>query len=185
MLGPPSAVINTADYSGVSTSMERPRGLVLATYLVGGTLTVLPLLDAWLSVSPFHMEDVRWRFGAAGLAANSLLLPSAGLLLLLAAAIVYGHTVFRRVLGVVALVAALACSIGVILFVLDAVQTRPEVRPGMSASFLLASSAAAVKMLIAVVTFFAVGRAGVDGMRAKERARPTPPLVGLNQVSRS
>jgi len=165
--------------------MERPRGLALAIYLVGGTLTILPVLDAWMAVTPVHMDDVRWRFGAAGLAANSLVLPSVGLLLLLATSLVYGHTALRRIVGIVALVGALVFCVGIVFFVLDAVQTRPDVRPAMSGSFLLASSSAVVKMLIAALTFSAVGLAGVHGMRAKESPRPTPPLVGLNHVSRS
>jgi hypothetical protein len=95
------------------------------------------------------------------------MLPCAGLLLLLATAIWNEHTVFRRTLGVVALLSALICLVGVVLFVLDAVQTRPEVRPGMISSFLIASSSAVIKLLLATITLFAVGLVGVRGMRSK------------------
>jgi len=165
--------------------MERTRGVALATYLVGGTLTLLPLLDASLALAPFQLADVRWRFGAAGLAANSLMIPSAGLLLLLVTAIAHGHNLFRRILGVVSLLLAVVCLSAMVLFILDAVQTRPDVRPELGTSFLAATGSAIAKMLIAAATLWAIGVVSLRGMRPKEKMAPTPPLVGMSQMSRS
>src|SRR5437762_3646353 len=142
--------------------MERTtRGLSVAAYLVGGTLMLLPLVDASLSIAPFTPGEVRWRFGAAGLMASALLLPNAGLLLLLATAIVNGHTVVRRVVGILALAGAVVCVLGTLLFILDAIQTRPQVRPGMTTSFIVASVVAVMKLLIAAATQVAIGLVGV------------------------
>ena len=145
--------------------MQRHRGLPLGAYLVGATLVVIPLFDAMLSISPAQPGDFRWRFGAAGLVANATMIPEAGLLLLLLTAIGYQHTMFRRVLGVLAFVGALACALTIGLFALDALQTRPAVRPEMMTSFVVAGISAIFKLLIAAVTLVVLGIVGVSGSR--------------------
>ena len=168
--------------------MERPRGFALAAYLVGATLIVMPLVDVSVAVSPPHVDDYRWRFGAAGLFANAVMLPNAGLLLLLATAISYGHAAIRRTLGVVAWVSGVLCVIAIAMFGLDALQTRPAVQPGMEMSFTLASVSAATKLLVAGVTLFALGIVGVGGMKRRTRvkeAAPMPPIVSIDPGSRA
>lgn len=148
--------------------MQRHPGLAAAAYLVGATLILIPLLDAAASVSPPFPGDFRWRFGAAGLLANALLIPNLGVLLLLVTAIGYGHSTFRRVVGVFAFIGVALCVTGIVMFALDALQTRPAVRPEMNASFAVASASAIAKMVLGAVTLFVLGLVGVRKTSGRE-----------------
>src|SRR5205823_5520033 len=118
------AGVLTRSPTGTNQLMDRIRGLSLAAYLVGGAMVLLPLVDASLSITPFQLTDVHWRFGASGLVANAMLMPTAGLLLLLVTAIWYGHARVRRTLGAAAFVAMAFCVLTFAMFTLDAVQTH-------------------------------------------------------------
>jgi hypothetical protein len=158
--------------------MQRHSGLALGTYLVGAALIVLPLFDASISTWPFRFGDVRWRFGASGLFANALMIPNAGLLLILAAAITYGHNRFRRVIGVVAVAGAALWLVAIVMFGLDAIQARPLARPEMRTSFAVASWSAVGKMLLSAVTLFVLGLIGIrTGQVAIHESRDPEPLI--------
>ena len=157
--------------------MQKHRGLALSAYLVGATLIIIPLVDALLSISPLRFGDYRWRFGAVGMLANALLIPNAGFLLLLATAIIYSHTTFRRILGIVALVGATVFVFTIGLFALDALQTRPAVQPAMTLSFTVATLSAFTKMILGTTLLFVVGLTGTRDSGVRDTQSP-PLLVG-------
>lgn len=153
--------------------MQRTRSLVAGSYVVGFALLLVPLTDAVLSVWPAQMGDFRWRYGAAGIMANALLVPVAGLLVLQWVAVIAEHRVMRRMLGAASLAGALLCLATMALFVLDALQTRPNVRPEMNASFISASVGALAKLLLhtaALACFAVAGFRG--GAKSSTPARP-------------
>lgn len=154
--------------------MQRPRAIALGVYLVGAALVLLPLFDAIVSISPLRWDDVRWRFGAAALLANALLIPNAGLLLLLLASINHGHATFRRVLGVCAFVGVAFWLFAIGMFGLDAVQSRAAVRSDMSTSFAIASWSALGKMLVGTITLFVLGLIGIRGSKGAEGRSQDP-----------
>lgn len=164
--------------------MPRHRGLALGAYLVGAALILLPLFDASISISPPRFDDVRWRFGAAGLLANALLIPNSGLLLLLITAISYEHTTFRRAVGVLALIGVAVWLAAIGVFALDALQTRVAVRPEMSASFKVASWSAIGKMLVEAATLTVLGFVGVYDVKSRQGRTPdASPLFAVDQMA--
>jgi hypothetical protein len=143
--------------------MPNHRWLATAAYLVAGSLIFAPLLDATLGISPMHPMEFRWRFGAIGVLANAVIVPNAGILLMLITAISYRHANFRRALGVLALLAAAGWVVAIGLFVLDALQMRASVPAAMKASFTLAGALAIVKMVVDATVLAALGLVGVRG----------------------
>lgn len=160
------------------------RQLAPCTYAVALTLVAIPLFDAAMSVAPFHLATAQWRFGAVGLFSNALMLTAVGYFLAVATAVTLEHLRLRSVLRVVAwvVVAGIVCSIA--LFGLDALQTRPAVRPEMQLSFVVASVTAVCKLLVGAVTFGLFARACRPSRRAKQGADATagPLIVRAMQV---
>ena len=157
--------------------MPNHRGLMLGAYLVAASLVFVPLLDVSLAITPMRVADFRWRFGAAGLLANAVIIPQAGVLLLLATAISHGHATFRRILGGLALVAA-ALWLGTMpLFVLDALQMRPSVRAEMQTSITVATGLAMLKMAINTTVMTVLGLIGIRASRSSEGASGGPELL--------
>ena len=159
--------------------MRSYRFLALAAYLVGASLILIPLADAILSIAPFQIGEVRWRFGAAGMLANAFLIPNAGLLLLLATAVAAGHTLFRRVVGIAAFVGVGLAVIAIGVFVLDTIQMQANIRPDIRRQLWLAAASGGMKMLLETMVLFVLGLAGMSGSRAKDtrNADITPLLV--------
>ncbi|HET9440315.1 MAG TPA: hypothetical protein VFO52_09095 [Longimicrobiales bacterium] len=162
--------------------MSRYRYLALPAYFVAAALVLIPLVDAALSLWPWRPGAAQWRFGAIGLASNALMIPAAGLLIMLATSLTLGHWRTLRVFGAVCALAALCTFVSIFLFGLDAIQTRVNVNPNAHLSFTVASFTAAAKLLLATITL--IGCA-IAGLRTKaERVRPTPkgsqtPLVNV------
>src|SRR5687768_7635051 len=73
--------------------------LVGPGYAVGGLFILIPFLDNVISVWPFRLGEVAWRFGAVGLFSRSLLTPLLGLFLLLGLSILAEHRLFTRVVA--------------------------------------------------------------------------------------
>jgi len=177
------------------TMMSISKRLAPATYLVGFALVCVPLADAFTSTLPSHVHDPRWRFGAVGLVSNAILFPALGALIAVSAAVAFDHRRVRRVLGVLAAVVAVLCVAALGTFVLDAIQTHGGVRANLQLSFAVASTTAALKLVIATATFAALGVAALRGpattecgARAthREHAEPRPlrAVIGSSHASR-
>lgn len=154
----------------------RSKQIAWPAYLVAGLLILIPLADAFTSTLPWRPTDSRWRFGAFGLIANSLLIPVLGVLVAYVAALILEHRVMRRVIGIVGFVCFGIAVLALVMFALDALQTRAAVREQMQLTFTVASTMAAVKTLLAAATFLAFGVASMSG---RQRAKPvsSPVLI--------
>jgi hypothetical protein len=135
------------------------RRLAPCLYLVAFILIVLPLFDAAMSTVPFRPGNVQWRFGAIGLLSSTLLTPGLGSLLAVVTAVTLQHVLVQRILAILSWVAAAAVLALLVLFTLDALQTRPMVRPEMRMAYIVASTTAAGKLLLWTITFVVFGRA--------------------------
>jgi hypothetical protein len=92
-------------------------------------------------------------------------------LIVLVTAATMEHRRTLRVVGVLGWIVAAVAAVGLIMFVLDALQTRAAVVPTMMLSFRVATFTAAAKMIIGVVAFAAFGRAGWRAGRLSKQPR--------------
>ncbi len=150
------------------------RPIALPAYLVGATITLIPVYDALMSVAPPHVHDARWRFGALGLLSNAAMMPALGLLIVFAIAVACEHRRLLRALGWVSVFVAGAGICALAVFLLDALQTQGAVRSQMLLSFQVATITAVVKSVIAIATFGAFGSAGIRFGKRKLAAAPIP-----------
>jgi len=137
-------------------------------------MILIPLVDALTSLYPWHPGDARWRFGAVGLVSNALLIPMAGILVAFVTASVLEHRGIRRAIAIIGFAAAALCLAALGSFALDALQTRAAVRPEMRLSFNVASITAAIKTLLAGITFAAFGIAAWKGSATRKEDRDVP-----------
>jgi hypothetical protein len=147
--------------------MTEPRQIAFPTYVVAIAMIAIPLADVFTSLFPWRFLEPRWRFGAVGLISNSLLIPMLGLLVAYLTATVLNHRLTRRIIGGVSFAGLAICLLTLIMFALDALQTRAGVRPEMRLSFTVASAAAALKTIFAAVTFMAIGISAFRGSRGR------------------
>lgn len=142
-------------------------------------MIVIPIVDTATSLFPWHLFDSRWRFGAVGMLSNALLIPTSGLLVAFVTALVLNHNPVRRTIGIFGFVAAGLCVVALGMFALDSLQTRAVVRPEMRLSFNVAAITAALKTLLAGVTYLAFGWAGVlAGAKPAAGGVPLMPTPG-------
>ena len=114
--------------------MPRPeRGIwkVVArpSYLVAVALFVVPLADVALTIWPYRISMVQWRFGAMGVLSDDLTLPLIGVLLFLVVALLLQH--HRRLY--VASLGTVVCAIVLLVlsgtFLIDVVRMGQTVLP--------------------------------------------------------
>jgi hypothetical protein len=141
--------------------MNRYKYLTWPAYLVAFALVAVPFFDASMQVGSFNPSNEQWRFGAVGLMSNAFMIPAVGLLIALVAAGTFGHWRFLRVLGAICGLGAVIVLALLLLFGLDAIQTRANVQPAARLSFVVASFTAAAKLLLALLTLAAIARAGL------------------------
>ncbi len=138
--------------------MNNYRQLAPGAYLVAFLLFFIPLFDATLSLAPWHAASSQWRFGAFGLLSNALMLPAAGALVAVSAAIAAGHVRMVRVLAVLCWVMVAVLVVSTVLFALDAMQSRRMIRPEMSLSYYVASATALGKLVLGLLSFVFLAR---------------------------
>ena len=159
------------DYSFDGGCMNRYRFFAWPAYLVGISLILIPLIDVVAQTWPLNVGNEQWRFGAIGLLSNAFIAPAAGILIVLGTAIALEHNFVMRLSGwLCASVAALA-TLTLSLFILDAIQTRVNVRPEALFSFTVATGTAVGKMILAILTLVAFALAGVRTARAAAAPR--------------
>jgi cbb3-type cytochrome oxidase subunit 3 len=164
--------------------MLESRQIRWPAYLVAFAMIVVPLADVFTTLYPWRFLEARWRFGAVGLVSNSLLIPTAGLLLAFLTAGFLNHRTMRRIIGAIGMFVAAICLVALLLFVLDAVQTRAGIRPDMRVSFNVASIAAAMKTLLAGVTFLAIGISALRRpKKTGELAESDVPILAVDSAT--
>lgn len=153
--------------------MTDSRRIASPAYVLALALIMIPLADVAISLFPWRMTEPRWRFGATGVMSNALLLPLVGLLIGLVVSAIAEHRLTRKLIGVVGIIGASLCLVVLIVFGLDAVQTRAAVRPEMRTGFATAAFGAAVKVAIAgvvsvTVAVAALARKGVKILESRD-----------------
>ncbi len=155
------------------------RRLAPALYFLAFLLVATPLADFALTVAPYRLGNVTWRFAACGLLSGFLLTPLLGAGLAIATAAVNGHRRTMRVLGISAIVLAVLLVLALGGFALDTLQLRRQVPEAQRASF----HAAALKAMLKHVTALAGGLwLGIAAMRA---ARAAADAVDTARASRA
>jgi hypothetical protein len=165
--------------------MNRAHYIAAPAYFVASLLILFPLLDTVLSIWPLQMGEVSWRFGAVGLFSRAVMTPLLGLLLAFAVAVLLEHRLMTRAIAVVGGLTALAIAGVSILFVLDALQMRAQVRPEAKTAFDVASAVALGKYGLG---FLLLGVFAVSGWKAsgkmpkraesKKKVKVAAPVVG-------
>jgi hypothetical protein len=164
-----------------STAVLRP--VAWSLYAIGTLIFLAPLGDLAASVGSLNPGAVPWRFGVAGLLSGALVLPMVGLGLWLAAAALLEHRGFLRALSVLAAILFLVVVVTLVVFALDTLQVRVQVRPDARPAFDLAALKAALTFLlegvvlaVLTVNLHRAARA-VKGTQHARRAETSPLLV--------
>ena len=168
--------LGIADNLLIVIEMNRYRALAVPAYIVGLSVFAVPLIDAAAQLWPFGLGSATWRFGAIGLLSNAFIIPVIGLLILLATAVVLEHKRVLSAIGWASAISAVIIPPLIVLFALDAVQTRVDVRPEIKLSFAVASFTAVGKLLLAMVTLFAFA------VTVRKTLRPSPLGQGVGRA---
>src|SRR5690606_17216411 len=159
--------------------LNRQRSLLSAVYPVLLVLAVNPLVQVLVSISPYRLDDVSWRFGATGMliAAAPGALLALGLMLLLAALL--DHRAAARWMGIFAILFAVIVGVAVISFGLDALQVRRMIREDAKPRF---DSESLKALLTVVLTAPALLWAGLKAIgfakgSGEKRDVDGPPIV--------
>jgi hypothetical protein len=160
--------------------MSDLRRIAAPAYVVAVVLILLPLAEVLASTSPWRLFDARWRFGFFGVISNALLLPATGLFIAFVAATLFNQKTVRRIIGFIAAVAALICSIGLAVFVLDALQTRAAVRPEMQSNFSTAAIAAGARVIVSLIVCAVIARAALARSRVPVSTSDEVPLFSAS-----
>jgi hypothetical protein len=165
--------------------MAPSRSLALPTYLVAFALIIIPPFDTIMQLMPLRPGDPRWRFGAFGLLSNAMMIPLVGLLLAFVAATLYEHLRTRQLLGVFALLVAFGTAGLFVLFGLDALQIRQDIRPNAQLAVKVASVTAAAKSILGMITLAGFGYAAFKGAKQTRVTKTKKGSAGLILGSRA
>lgn len=145
---------------------HRYRPLGWAAYGVAFLLVFVPLADSLLGVWPPRLGEVTWRFGAVGLVSRAIMTPLLGLLLALMTTVLMEHRRTARVVSVVSFAGAALVLAAVVIFALDALQTRAQIRADALTAFDTATIVAIIKYLLTSLVAVALG---IGGWKASRR----------------
>jgi hypothetical protein len=154
--------------------MMKTRALIWPGYAAAALLIAMPLLDTLLSVWPLRPGEVSWRFGAVGLFSRALMTPLLGLLLMFAISLLFDHRRVTRTIAVAAGASILVIGGAMLLFVLDALQMRAQVRPEAMRAFDVATIVAFAKYGFAIITALGFAIPGWKASRPLDRGAPEP-----------
>lgn len=135
----------------LDSRMETTRPLARAGYLLAALLVVLPLFDAITHIMPFHFDDARWRFQTLGNLSNVTMVPLLGLFVALAFAWWARDPRTRRSIGALCAVLAIVVAGIAIAFIVNYFGVRAQIPPRLAHVAALASIAAVIKELLAVI----------------------------------
>ena len=165
--------------------MTRYRRLAWPFYLTGLAIVAFPALEYVLTILPLSPSVVSWRVGAVGLLARSSLTPLVGLVIILGTATLLEHLWVQRAVMLVGMVAAAAFLLTALLFALDLIQFRGDVREAAKRAYDASSAVVVVKLLAEaciLAAFGASGRLLTRHAAAHAVHHPAPaPLVGRQE----
>jgi hypothetical protein len=131
--------------------MKLNRSIVFVLYALTALMMLMPLGETVLSVWPLRLGEPGWRFGAAGLFSRALMTPMLGLVLLAVLGFLLNHRRAVQTAAVLAVVGTMILLVAEVLFMLDAVQMRAQVREEARLAFDLASLLAFFKIGLSIV----------------------------------
>lgn len=152
-----------------------PRPWLPGLYLLALFLLVQPVLEVLSNTWPPRLNEVGWRFGAAGLGYNLLGTVVIAVLIAAGAAALLGHRRMLRTVSVIGLVLAALLLMSLGGFALDALQLRPQLRIDVKHSFNLAVGRAALAAILAAIALILIGVAGVRASRRPAREAASHP----------
>lgn len=129
-------------------------------YLTGLAIVAFPALEFVLTVLPLSPTIISWRYGAAGLLARSALTPLVGLVVIAGTATLLEHRWVQRAVMIVGVVGAAAFLLTAVLFSLDLVQFRGEVREAAKRAYDASSAVVLLKLLAESCVLAAFGASG-------------------------
>jgi len=131
--------------------MRPLRPLSSPGYFVAALFFLFPVYDFFVTVWPLQFSNVRWRVAVAGQIGASIMTMLLGLFLMLALSYVMEQPRVQRALVALSGLFAAGLLVVLVLFALDWVQLRPDVRPEVRHAFDVVSTQAAVKLLLGVI----------------------------------
>lgn len=163
--------------------MEHPpawaRPLAWCLHALGLLLCLAPMLDLAAGVGSINPNEVPWRFGALGLLSGALVLPMVGLGLLLVASVLLEQAWLTRTIGIAALLLTVVALALLVVFGLDALQMRAQIRQEAKRPFDLASIKAMASYAMESVVALTLGiqalklaRTAAAGKRGRKAAAP-------------
>lgn len=161
------------------------RQVAPGAYLVGFLLFFIPFFDVTMSVAPWVWANPQWRFGAIGLFSNALMLPASGALIAVATAVAFGHLKAQRAFGIVAWLIVVMVLVASVMFALDAVQTKSQIKPEMMLSYRVSTLTATCKLVLGMVAFALMGRACRLDRNARVAISETPRLISKRDLMSS
>jgi hypothetical protein len=144
------------------------RHLRVPGYLFFGIAMLLPVLDLLISIYPFRLGTVVWRFGAVGLLSSAIGAPLLVLFFVFALALFAGDRKVVIAVGVLAALIALLLISGSGSFVLDALQMKRRVQAAAQQRFMMASAQAMLKLVLESITSIVLA---LSAFRALSKAK--------------
>lgn len=152
-------------------------------YLVAVLLLFIPALDFYATIAPLQLGEVRWRFGSIGIFGGYLLTPLFGSVLTMAMAAMMEHRRIQLGMSVINALIGLLIVMVLGMHVLDAIQIRGDIGAESREAFDFVAGRTAVKLLIGMLTFFWLSRAGLKSYRkisVPEGWQPGDPVPIVN-----
>jgi hypothetical protein len=168
------------------------RHLRVPGYLFFGIAMILPVLDLLISIYPFRIGTVVWRFAAVGLLSSSVGAPLLVLFFVFALALFAGDRRVVIAVGVIATLVALLLISSSGSFVLDALQMKRRVQAAAQQRFMLASAQAMLKLILQSITsivlalsaFRALSKAKIVAQQRSEPRGSAALVMGRQSSSR-
>jgi hypothetical protein len=186
----PSEPIDLHLNQPMSSSVELTAGdwlgkhIRTAAYVILILAAVFPAVDILSGLIPLNLGNATWRFGAVGVLASYAMGLSLELLLLAVLAALSNHRRVLLVLGVISVLLALTLLGSIVLFLLDALQTRARVNPTVLNRFDFATGGAVAKLTLYAIANLILARGEFLAARRLTRLSVTrtrgkvAPLVG-------
>jgi hypothetical protein len=131
--------------------MRQLRNLKTPGYFVAALFVLFPIYDFFVTVWPLQFGNVRWRVAVAGQIGASVMTMLLGLFLALAVSYVMDQPRVQRALAAVSGLFAAGLLVTLVLFALDWLQLRKDVRPELHHAFDVVSTQAAIKLVLGTI----------------------------------
>jgi hypothetical protein len=151
-------------------------------YVVAAALIILHPADVLLGIFPMRPRELVWRVGTIGAFSGAQMFPLVGFVIASVTAYLLDHRWVQRLLTAVYAVLAVALLVGLVVFMLDAVQLRRDVKPELARLYDLVGVKGMFTLAFLVFVYFALALSSFKQMRvttkraarAKQADAPSP-----------